>query len=689
MNKKYVRILFLIFSIIFFIFAFTRIKPVETNLLKAFLTPHSKIEEQIINLANLSSTQLNVILASKDYDNLQELNEEFSNKIEKLNFPKTDFTKAVDIYKSYPNNFLTDKTRNLIKNKNYKIIDENSLQSLYNPLGIYILPPDKDPYLLSTDFVNQNLQFIQDENKELNGKFYSLNHLEIKSNQDMKRIIKIQKELNLKNTGEIYLTGTPIHSYLMSSKSSFEINLICIVSILALILLCKIYFKTCKILIPISLSILYGTLLGYGVSIIIFSKLHILTFVFSTSLIGISLDYSLHYFLTHKDNGFVKSLTSSMFTTVFAFLILYFSGVEILQQIAIFTAFGLLGVYLFVIIVLPAFKDYEDVNRFKSYDISKFKPVILTIIGLVIILGSVKLKFNDNIKNLYVPPKNLLQSEILYRNVFNPQTPDFVVVSGNNIDEIIQKEEVLSLKFDKENVKYLGLNNFISSTQRQLENQKLVKTLYAENLEDYKKSANLTNIKSLQVEKNIYNPQNFPMKSKFMLDKNTSFIMVFNPQNVKNTNLINVTESISKILKDFRLKYFQLIPIVFIGLFVFLVLLYGLKNAFKISISPFLGALFSITLLSLFGEEINLFHILALFLIIGFSLDYSIFRINGCDKSKDAVFISCISTIFSFLLLSFTSFKLISSLGTVLWIGILSSYILSLILIPAQNKTSC
>lgn len=54
---------------------------------------------------------------------------------------------------------------------------------------------------------------------------------------------------------------------------------------------------------------------------------------------------------------------------------------------------------------------------------------------------------------------------------------------------------------------------------------------------------------------------------------------------------------------------------------------------------------------------------------------------SSSEKSKDAVFISAVSTSFSFLLLSFTSFKLISSLGMTLFIGIVAAYVMSLILI--------
>ena len=85
-------------------------------------------------------------------------------------------------------------------------------------------------------------------------------------------------------------------------------------------------------------------------------------------------------------------------------------------------------------------------------------------------------------------------------------------------------------------------------------------------------------------------------------------------------------------------------------------------------------------------KELNLFSILALFLILGFTIDYSIFRASASEKSETAVFISCITTSFSFFALSFTSFKLISSLSIILFMGIIMSYIIGLLVFEKDIK---
>ena len=652
--------LFIFLSILFFAFAFLQARPVESELTKAFIDPGSNL----IKLANLSSSYLNVILEAQNEEGISELQELLpqNNNI--------NIKEVTDVYRDFPGNFLTENTRNLIESKNYQKLDEESLARVYSPLGIYIASPDKDPYLLATDFVLKNNN--GEEFKNFNNKIYSLKRFKIKDNSDIEKFIEAQEKAC---NGKIYLTGAPIHSYITSAKSVFEINIICILSTLALILLCKYYFRSIKIIIPIALSIIYGFLLGYSASAFIFSRIHVLTFVFSTSLIGISLDYSLHYILTGEEASFKKNLTASMLTTVLAFLTLMFSDMEILKQIAIFTSFGLIGVYLFVLIIFPK-NMYDKFNHFPQINITKLKPIILIIIACVIVLGSFRLKFNDDIKNLYKPPKNLLQSEKLYKDIFNPKNIEFILVKGQNINDILTREEELNIKNS------ISLSQFVSSEEKQKENLALVNKLYQENLDKYAQFLGPENIKKIKnSEPKLYNVENFPLNKEFMLDQNTSYILV----NGHYKDSISPSGEMTRHLRELRKECISLVPVIYGLLLIFLSFLFGFKNALKITISPLLGIIFSIGLISLLGQEINLFNILALFLITGFSLDYSIFRLNSSNKSKDAVFMSALSTAFSFLMLSFTSFKLISTLGLTLFLGISVSYLLSLFMIKSKS----
>lgn len=690
------KILFLIVFLSALFVAIIRFEPIETKLLQGFIKADNLRNEQLLKLSNLSSSIVNVIFESESFDENTELRQKFKENFyfKNIAFKDEDFSKILEIYKNTPENFLSSNIRQLLKKKDYTAVEKESLNLLYNPLGIYIQTPEKDPYLLATDFVMSlsNRILIPTDNIEFEGKFYSLLQLDIKKGgeKEIKNLINLQQTLNRENTGKIYLAGVPVHSAVTSDKSTVEINLICLISSFLLILLCKFYFKTYKILFPIIASISFGMLFGYIVTTAFVGSVHILTFVFSTTLIGISLDYSLHYFLEKKDNGFLKNLTSAMLTTVLTFLLLLFSGVEILKQIAIFTSSGLIGVYSIVILFFPHLNgiQFERKNLLKLPDLTKYKKIILPVVIFITICGFCKISFNDDITNLYNPSKELLRAETIYTKTFNIPKTTFITVTGNCLNSIIKKEEEITKKLDSEKIEYYSISKFFPSEEIQKENIVLVKNLYFYNLDkfatflDKKQRANLK--KQIATQKPVHPDLKFT--EKFLLDRQTSFIIVFSSENFQISELegiqkIDVTQNITDELKYFRKLCMKIFPLMFVILFGLLNMIFGFKKGIKVLIAPVLGTCFAIAILSLFNQPLNMFNILAMFLIVGFSLDYSIFRAGGGKNSKDAVLISFISSAISFLLLSFTSFKLISSLGLILFLGITSSYILSLVLI--------
>lgn len=102
-------------------------------------------------------------------------------------------------------------------------------------------------------------------------------------------------------------SGTPFHSYKSSANASKEITLISGISILAVIIVLLLIFKTPRPIFCSVCSILISTLTAFMATLGIFGKMHILTLVFGTSLIGSCIDYSLHYFISWKADERLKS----------------------------------------------------------------------------------------------------------------------------------------------------------------------------------------------------------------------------------------------------------------------------------------------------------------------------------------------------------------------------------------------
>ncbi|MBQ8887841.1 MAG: hypothetical protein IJY61_09090 [Candidatus Gastranaerophilales bacterium] len=699
---KILRVLFIVLFLALFVSAFLNPAKPETNILKAVLQENQK-SELIINLSNQFSSKINVLIEADEEKTCETISKDFVSKIDNEFFKikKVDYASAFKMYEKYNQNFLSTNTRTLLLNKDYEVVKQQAFERLINPIGFSVLPLEKDPFLLFTDYLmslSSNSQIGSTIN--YNDKYYMYLSLELGGNslsptvinEKIKELIKVSEEYD-----KIYLTGVPIHSYYASSKSIIEINVICVLSTIFLIALFFFYFRNLKLMLPAFLSLTLGMAGGYSLVSLLFDKVHVLTFVFSTTLIGICIDYSLHYFIEKDLKKIIKSLTVGLLTTCSAFVVLTFSGMELLKQISLFTIMGLASVYSFIVLFYPLickniFKDYE---RKISFNI-KYKKIVLAVLLFVIVLGFLKLKFNDDIKNMYIPSKKLLYAERLFSDVTkaNHKT-SFAIVEGKNIEEILQKEEVVADSFNE----YQAISKYIPSKKRQLENLNLREELYKKSLEEYASFLTVEQKKNLlNVNKNdLIEYDNSSLLSEFMFDKNKSIMVLYNAENKEYTmpegvEYIDLKTEISSKIKDYREQCISLLlPILLMLLGVLSFIYRNFVKAVRIVVPSLFAATFSIGFTSLLSP-INMFHILAIFLIVGFGLDYSIFRASGVKNSTSAVFLSCATSVFSFLLLAFTSFKLISSLGVILSVGLLTSYILSLVLIPKagldENKES-
>jgi len=294
------------------------------------------------------------------------------------------------------------------------------------------------------------------------------------------------------------------------------------------------------------------------------------------------------------------------------------------------------------------------------------------------------LHFNDSLSALYTPKKELKEGEALYLKLTNPNDlkARFLTVTGDNLEDILTKEEEISDIFDNNMVNYLSLSKFLPSEKRQRENFELVRSLYnndLNNLGDILTSEQISALKNQEFNFKKFNLNEAPYLKNFVLKDNTSFMMYYSSDKISlNKDFALETDiqgDVSEYLKHYRVKLLKLLPAVYFLLFVLFFAFYEKKRAVKMFLPILLSSLFTISLLSLFFE-LNLFHLLALLLVLGFTVDYSLFSSRNSENTKNAILLAGLTTSVSFLLLSFSDFALLNSLSLTLFIGILSSYFL-------------
>lgn len=699
--KKFLRILYILIFVIAGVFVFLHPAKTETNILRAVFSD-SSADRTVVKLSGRYSSKINVIAESYDSESATAAAEKFLQSIDKEAFEVKDFdfSKFLETYSRYHKNLLAPQTARKLETHRYDEVSAEAYTRLFDPLGVTLLPLDEDPFMLLADYL-QSLGNSGGDEFFYNDKYYKIISLEVKNdsalspellNRKVKTLVRAQENLSADGT-KIYLTGAPVHSYFASSKSMFEINVICVLSAIFVIGLCLFYFRSLKPLVPIGVSLGAGILSGYIAASLVFSTIHVLTFVFSTTLIGICIDYSLHYFIEKDLAKIFKSLTVSMISTVSAFAVLIFSGVELLRQIAVFTIAGLVSVYLIVVLFYPLLKINCQTRRFEFSLSNKAKRIIAAIVVFAGVGGMFFVKFNDNIRNMYVPSKELAAAEKLFAQVTGgDKKTSFAVVEGRDFQDLLRREEWISRNLGE--VEFQALSKFVPSEKQQKKNFELRKNLYKNSLENYAEFLSRKDVQKLlneQPAKDFLTLDKTLPLEEFLIGKNTSVMVLydFNRPEIITQNgakYVDVQRDISERIKTCREACVKMLLPVFVILFLLLSLIYKPRTAAKILAPSVLAGGFSVGILALTGQAVNLFHILAIFLIIGFGLDYSVFRAGGEKHSKDAVLLSCATSVFSFFLLALTGFKLISSLGFILSLGLAVSYLTSLLFEYAEAE---
>ncbi len=174
----------------------------------------------------------------------------------------------------------------------------------------------------------------------------------------------------IENTNEgthFVFSGTPFHSYKASSNASKEISVISTISILIVVVILLFVFHAPLPIFASVASILVSVLAAFMTTIAVFGKMHVLTLVFGTSLIGSCIDYSLHFFINWKANLALKSgaeirtflfkgLSLSLLSTVLCYFVLLFAPFNLLRQMSVFSIAGILSTFLTAICIYPMMK---------------------------------------------------------------------------------------------------------------------------------------------------------------------------------------------------------------------------------------------------------------------------------------------------------------------------------------------
>ena len=258
-------------------------------------------------------------------------------------------------------------------------------------------------------------------------------------------------------------SGSPFHSHKSATSAQRQVAAISALSMLAVVVLLLLVFRSARPLLFSVGAITLSAAFGLGTELLVFGQIHILTFVFGTTLIGTCLDYSLHfwtraYFCQEALLGaqamkkIFKGLALSFASTEVCYLIMLLAPFALLKQISVFCFAGILSAFATTVLFYPALSVPQKKLSPAMLNGARFAfPRHLKKILLFAAAGSClalalffrqNLRLDNDLRKFYTMSGKLLEDEKLSASVMNRKSgARYFIVHANSADALLQTEE--------------------------------------------------------------------------------------------------------------------------------------------------------------------------------------------------------------------------------------------------------
>ncbi|YCH30634.1 MMPL family transporter [Erwinia sp. PK3-005] len=527
--------------------------------------------------------------------------------------------------------------------------------------------------------------------------------------------------------------GTVFYSDYASQQAKRDISTLGVATILGVILLIVATFRSLRPLLLCLLSIAVGALAGTVVTLLIFGELHLMTLVMSMSIIGISADYTL-YFLTERMvhgaeatpwQSLAKvrnALLLALLTTVAAYVIMMIAPFPGIRQMAVFAATGLSASCLTVLFWHPWLCRGLPVRPVplmtwmlrwlaawrRKKALSMGLVAVLTLFSLA---GIVTLRIDDDISQLQaLPPSLLAQEKAITRLTGQSVDQKWFVVYGDTPEQTLRRMEAFTSTLEQARragaiVSYRTIP--LNSLARQQQDLQLLRKATPA-ITRALQSAGLSTVNPdlsampVSVEAWLGSPASEGWRLLWLTLPNGASGVLIPVDGVKNSvalgQLADKQPGVAWVdRKQTFDRLFALYRTVLSGLLGVALMIFaggaiarlGWRKGL-ISLVPSLLSLgCGLAVLSFSGHSVNLFSLLALVLVLGIGINYTLFFSNPRGTpltSLLAITLAMMTTLLTLGMLVFSATQAIGSFGIVLVSGIFTAWLLAPLAMPNKKR---
>lgn len=467
-----------------------------------------------------------------------------------------------------------------------------------------------------------------------------------------------------------------------------EVSNLGLISLIGVALLLVLPFRSLRPLLLGLVVIGGGVLTGVAACMALFGSIHLLTLVFAVSLVGISIDFVLHFLSSRlrpavhwqAESAFRKvrpAMMMALLTTSTGYLGLVLSGFPGLVQITVFSVSGLTGSFLTAMCAYPFMvrsgaapgaKWVEGltiawIDSMARPALRSFLYALFGVVALAGIWGMFHVQGRDDVRQFQALDAQILAEEQEVRRLLgNDIAGPFMVVTGRSSAEVLGREEaarqVLASSVADGSLKgILALSQFVPSPARQTavitrlqnlaaEPDGLLETiagrvgLQPQFVSDYRDA--LAQARPLQLEDWLKNPASSAYQMLWLgavetADGDTLYASILPLRGVSDlaalqaldlpagVTLVDPADDISRVFASYRERAVLLIASSFSVVTLLFLFRYGVAAAVRLMAPPCLAVLGVLAVAGLTGQPLTLFHIMALMLVLGLGVDYGIF----------------------------------------------------------------
>lgn len=548
----------------------------------------------------------------------------------------------------------------------------------------------------------------------------------------LSRLTELEKKWRGQEDGTRLLRiGSLFYADYAYQTARHEITLIGSASLLLIIGLFLLCFFSLRPILMVMLSLGFGMAMGFTLVRLLFGQVHVLTLVFGASLLGVAVDYAFHYFTIpapasgdERLRRIFPAITLGLVSSLIGYFALATTPFPGLRQMAVFCIAGLVGAWLTIVLLYPFIGLRISQSSWMIALCRRFLvmgesamakrlfllSLIIPAIVLFLILSGEK-PVHD-VRDFQARSNALMDEETELLSVFDsPASNQFYIVTGDTPQTVLENMEQAdaALQEMKEQgffENYQSLSTWLPSLKRQQENHALYSQLYNSTALEELVAFGILESEDVSRLRELFDDDKdrritfreweqsslYAQTADFWLGEvsvgsgRSVYAAVIPLMGIKNLEalqdiapdvvFVDKVSTVNSMMDEYQGRAAWLLLAAAGGIYLMLSWRYSFRHSTLLIALPLISVSTAWLGLVLLGNAVNLFNTLALFLIVGISVDFGIFFAEAKSLYPHtllAIVLSALTTLFSFGMLSLSTTPVISSFGLTLLIGILTA----------------